>query len=95
MLLDDIRTVARQAASLRAAEHGLDTTRLSADLTRLANELDRDADPAIEEDLRRSLAAVQEQLKIPPGSRRHGRSARPRSNRARSDCSTWRRRSAR
>lgn len=64
VLLDDIRTVARQAASLRAAEQGLDTTRLSADLTRLANELDRDADPAVEEDLRRSLAAVQEQLKI-------------------------------
>ena len=64
VLLGDLRSVARQAASLRAAEHGLDTTRLSADITRLANELDRDADPAVEEDLRRSLAAVQEQLKI-------------------------------
>ena len=63
-VLEDVRTLAAQATATREAGRQLDVSRLTADLTRLTTKLDRSDVPDTEEDLRRSLDAVREQLGI-------------------------------
>lgn len=63
-VLEDVRTLAAQATATRLAGRQLDASRLTADLSRLTSKLDRAVEPDMEEDLRRSLDAVREQLGI-------------------------------
>ena len=62
--LQDIQALAAQAAATRIAARQLDASRLSSDITRLTAKLDQSEDAEVEEDLRRSLDAVREQLGI-------------------------------
>jgi hypothetical protein len=62
--LEDLRTLGTQAAATRAASHRLDASRLTSDLTRLTTKLEQGSGPDVEEDLRRSVEAVREQLSI-------------------------------
>jgi hypothetical protein len=63
-VLGDVRTLAGQASATKAIERRLDASRLTADLMRLTSKLERSEEPEVEEDLRRSLDAVREQLGI-------------------------------
>lgn len=63
-VLDDVRTLAAQASTTRAAGRQLDASRLTADLTRLTTKLGKSEGSNLEEDLQRSLEAVREQLGI-------------------------------
>jgi uncharacterized coiled-coil protein SlyX len=62
--LRDIQALAAQASASRIAARQLDASRLSSDITRLTAKLDQSDDAEVEEDLRRSLDAVREQLGI-------------------------------
>jgi hypothetical protein len=62
--LEDLRTLGTQAAATRAAGHRLDASRLTSDLTRLTTKLEQGSGPDVEEDLRRSVEAVREQLSV-------------------------------
>lgn len=63
-ILEDLRTLAAQVAATRLAGRQLDASRLSSDLTRLTAKLEQSAGPDVEEDLRRSVEAVREQLRV-------------------------------
>lgn len=63
-VLDDIRRLSIQVSATRTANRRLDVPQLSTDLTRLTATLEHLNDPEMERDVRRSVEAVREQLRI-------------------------------